>query len=377
MSSKSVGFDCSPLTNGIVNSRCSKSEKTSNKLSVEGCFSEFPGVGESKAMGGDNSNVKCQETCRDQGYILAATRDDQCHCGNIYPKGKKVNDSKCIYKCQSWSSACHGPQSCCGGPSAYSVNVVGDIDVAKQVLRRLSHEWQTNTGYKNYVQSRVNKSSPQSHNENWGASFDNEGWSYCGHSRYMTGLYRSDAIGLDIINQLDEAKCADAPDYLFSTEGDWECYNHNWGGSFDREGWSTCNNGYYMTGLYRSSGSFLHNIEESRCCRPKSQVKSWGTCKDLDVSTSFDRKGRNVFEPGYYMAGLFRSSCLSLYCLEKVKCCQMGAYNGDSWAEKPDLVIKVKDTSEQLKRYSMNRHLAALTNASLSRIAQTCWNSTL
>ena len=31
----------------------------------------------------------------------------------------------------------------------------------------------------------------------------------------------------------------------------------------------------------------------------------------------------------------------------------MGAYNGDSWAEKPDLVIKVKDTSDQLKRCSM------------------------
>ena len=110
-------------------------KKRAISYAVEGCFSEFPGVGESKAMGGDNSNVKCQETCRDQGYILAATRDDQCHCGNIYPKGKKVNDSKCIYKCQSWSSACNESQSCCGGPSAYSVSVVGNIDVAKQVLR--------------------------------------------------------------------------------------------------------------------------------------------------------------------------------------------------------------------------------------------------
>ena len=31
----------------------------------------------------------------------------------------------------------------------------------------------------------------------------------------------------------------------------------------------------------------------------------------------------------------------------------MGAYNGDSWAEKPDLVIQVKDTSDQLKHCSM------------------------
>ena len=80
----------------------------------------------------------------------------------------------------------------------------------------------------------------------------------------MTGLYRSDAIGLDIINQLDEAKCADAPGYLFSTEGDWECYNHNWWGSFDHEGWSISNNGYYMTGLYRSSGLFVYTISKNR-----------------------------------------------------------------------------------------------------------------
>ena len=32
----------------------------------------------------------------------------------------------------------------------------------------------------------------------------------------------------------------------------------------------------------------------------------------------------------------------------------MGAYNRDSWAQRPDLVVKVKDTSGQLKRCSMN-----------------------
>ena len=67
------------------------------------------------------------------------------------------------------------------------MSVVGNIDVAKQVLRRLSHEWQTNTGYRNYTKSRVNKPSPQSHNENWWGSFDKQGWSYCGHSRYCIG----------------------------------------------------------------------------------------------------------------------------------------------------------------------------------------------
>ena len=85
-----------------------------------------------------------------------------------------------------------------------------------------------------------------------------------------------------------------------------------------------------------------------------SQIKRWGTCKDLGISISFDRKGWNVCESGYYVAGLYRSSCNSLFCLEKIKCCQMGAYNGDSWVEKPDLVINIKSPYKQLKRCSMN-----------------------
>ena len=39
---------------------------------------------------------------------------------------------------------------------------------------------------------------------------------------------------------------------------------------------------------------------------------------------------------------------------EKFFCCQMGEYNGNSWVEKPDLSIKVKDTSGQFKHCSMN-----------------------
>ena len=328
-------------------------KKRTVSYAVEGCFSQVPGAGESISLGEHNSNVRCQDTCRDKGYILAATKGDQCLCRNIYPKGNKVDDSNCTTRCRVWS-ACYGPQSCCGGPSAYSVSVVGNIDVAKQVLRRLIHEWLTNTGYSNYMKSQVIKPSTGSHREDWWISFDTSGWSYCGHNRYMTGLYRNDESSSDPIYLLEYANCSDAPGYLYPAQGYWDCYNHNWWGSFDRKGWSTCNNGYYMTGLYRTNGHNLYNIEEARCCRPKSQVKSWGSCYNQNVWGSFDRKGWSSCADGYYMAGLYRESCDNLYCLEEFKCCKMGAYNGDSWMEKPDLVIKVKDTNGQLKRCSMN-----------------------
>ena len=114
------------LTDDVANP---KKRQVSSYI-VEGCFSTFPRAGLTKQMGGHNSNVKCQDECRDKGFILASTKGDQCQCGNIFPKGKKVDDNRCTTRCRSWSP-CNEPQSCCGGPSAYSVSVVGDIDVAR------------------------------------------------------------------------------------------------------------------------------------------------------------------------------------------------------------------------------------------------------
>ena len=102
-------------------------KKRAINYAVEGCFSEFPGVGESKAMGGDNSNVKCQETCKDQGYILAATRGDQCHCGNIYRKGKKVNDVNAS------TNASHGRQPAMNHKAA----VVDQVRILRALLATL------------------------------------------------------------------------------------------------------------------------------------------------------------------------------------------------------------------------------------------------
>ena len=328
-------------------------KRSANSYAVEACFSSFPASALSKQMGGHNSNVRCQDTCRDKGYILAATKGDQCQCGNVYPKGHKVTDSQCTSRCRSWSP-CYGIQSCCGGPSAYTVSVVGNIDVAKQVLRRLSHAWQTNTQYRNYMKAQVSISSPQSHNANWWGSLDHAGWSLCGHGRYMRGMFRNDRHSPDTLGLIEEAHCSDAPSYLYPAKDDQECYNHNWWGSFDHKGWSTCNNGYYMTGISATGGQRLGNIEEAKCCRPKSQKKQWGHCYNLNVWGSFDRKGWSKCANGYYMAGLYRNDCDQLYCLEEFKCCKMGPYNGHSWIEKPDLSIKVKDASGQFKHCSMN-----------------------
>ena len=200
-----------------------------------------------------------------------------------------------------------------------------------------NHEWRTNTGYSNEMKSQVIKPSTHRHNANWRGSFDRKGWSYCGYGRYMTGLYWSDGGGSDPIYGLKEAKCSDAPPYLYPAQGDWLLLQPQLAGK-STKGWSTCNNGYYMTGLYRTERDRLFNIEVTRCCRSKSQVKSWGSCYNHNEAIWFDRWSSCA--DGYYMARLYRQSCHRLYCLEEFKCCKMGTYNRNSWVEKPDLVIK-------------------------------------
>ena len=67
-------------------------KRSVNAYAAEGCYPSIL-AGLTKQMGGHNSNVKCQETCRNKGNILAVTTGDQCLCRNVYPGGKKVADN--------------------------------------------------------------------------------------------------------------------------------------------------------------------------------------------------------------------------------------------------------------------------------------------
>merc|ERR1712216_483935 len=79
-----------------------------------------------------------------------------------------------------------------------------------------------------------------------------------------------------------------------------KCYNANWWGSFDRRGWSTCKNGYFITGFWRNSCHKLYCIEEAKCCTSR---KRWSECNAQ-----------------YHLVGLYRNHCHDLYCIEEAKC---------------------------------------------------------
>ena len=87
--------------------------------------------------------------------------------------------------------------------------------------------------------------------------------------------------------------------------------------------WNNCPQGTFLQGLYRSGDSKLYNIEYGRCCKPANHPYWYGHCYEQDVTSSFDNQGTSKCNDGYFITGLYRGSCDKLYCIEKFRCCKM------------------------------------------------------
>merc|ERR1712093_323192 len=109
-----------------------------------------------------------------------------------------------------------------------------------------------------------------------------------------------------------------------------ERYDADWSRSMDKWGWSVCKAGWLMTGFKTDgNGDALYNINLGRCEQP---CEGTGTdkfkiniahCYHENWWKKFDSKGGKFCRRNYFVAGLFRSHCNSLYCLEMAKCCQI------------------------------------------------------
>ena len=86
--------------------------------------------------------------------------------------------------------------------------------------------------------------------------------------------------------------------------------------------WAECPAGYFIRGFRRSSGDWLDNIEEGKCCKPNGFPNRYETC--YDESISFDKKGLSkCTKSDYYVTGIYKGNCRQLYCIESLKCCKM------------------------------------------------------
>ena len=89
--------------------------------------------------------------------------------------------------------------------------------------------------------------------------------------------------------------------------------------------WSVCPGGYFLNGLYRSSGNNLHNIELGKCCKPKGHPNKYVNCYNELTRQTFDKKGWSRCKRiGYYVAGLYKDRNGDwLHNIDKLKCCKM------------------------------------------------------
>jgi len=154
---------------------------------------------------------------------------------------------------------------------------------------------------------------------NWWGSLDSSQWSKVPSNSLLTGLYRHPS-GSDRISAIEEGRYR----YLKNSPGT-ECYNQNWWGSFDSAGWSFCNEGYFMAGLYRTGNMWdgqhgIYQLEEALCCKPKGGSTKYGACSEDAV---FERNGLSQCDSGKALAGLYRSSDSGISGIDKMKCCEL------------------------------------------------------
>eukprot|EP00928_Gymnodinium_smaydae_P009044 TRINITY_DN13336_c0_g4_i1.p1 TRINITY_DN13336_c0_g4~~TRINITY_DN13336_c0_g4_i1.p1 ORF type:complete len:1143 (+),score=137.52 TRINITY_DN13336_c0_g4_i1:914-4342(+) len=148
----------------------------------------------------------------------------------------------------------------------------------------------------------------------WSSSLDNEGWSDSGG--FVSQLDRSSAgDGLHNIEKAKSIKVSSRPN---STE----VKNVDWTHSFDVEGWSSCPEGFFISGFKRCSCSELKCLEEVKCIRDKSfPLKLQGCYERPEFGLSFDRAGWSGCLDDDAMVGIWRGSCDKIGCMENIKCC--------------------------------------------------------
>jgi hypothetical protein len=108
----------------------------------------------------------------------------------------------------------------------------------------------------------------------------------------------------------------------------------------DKWGWSVCKKGFLLTGIGSDGrGDALYNLDRGRCEKPcegsSREAIGISHCYHENWWKKFDSKGGKFCRRNYFVAGLFRSHCNSLYCLEMAKCCQVkrSLWTKCSWTE--------------------------------------------
>ncbi|XP_078379553.1 uncharacterized protein LOC144662584 [Oculina patagonica] len=160
---------------------------------------------------------------------------------------------------------------------------------------------------------------------NWEKALSQPGWANCSLGRYLNGLWReNDAVisSPDRIDNIKKGRCCIPPhEYEDDTP---VCQTVDWKTVLSSKNkWASCPDGHFLQGIYRSSETGLHSIEQALCCRPRNFKNMITDCKEEDVRKSLDKKGWSKCLEWHYMMGVYKGDCDQLNCIEIIKCCMM------------------------------------------------------
>jgi hypothetical protein len=155
------------------------------------------------------------------------------------------------------------------------------------------------------------------HQVNWWTIWDKPGWALCPKGQAAYAFLKSKCSTLSCLNG---AKCAG-----LCLEGkkplkERHCYHTlSWYTAFDTAGWASCESGYYISGLYRSSDS-LYGLNMAKCC--SFHGARWVQCETVSWASQVKSEGYFGVEGGKkFLTGLHRKDGHTLENLDRGKAC--------------------------------------------------------
>merc|ERR1711998_613274 len=101
----------------------------------------------------------------------------------------------------------------------------------------------------------------------------------------MGGLKTDMQGSMDALFNLDNAVCQkpfEANTPITRAVENYRCYHENWWKKFDSRGGKFCRRNYFVAGLFRSHCNSLYCIEMAKCCSVKRSL--WTNCKWVNTN---------------------------------------------------------------------------------------------
>lgn len=253
--------------------------------------------------------MESANACNGRGACSPKT--GKCACGMPF-KGKSCELSGCPKNCLN-RGGCNEATGKCACPKGYHgiacefVSCPDDCSGGGE-CNRLSGKCICKMGFSGprcRRATRCNGAKNSVKKMNWYTVWDKPGWITCPIGQAVYAFRR----GLcDALSCLNSGSCA-APCEGTSADAYQvpirHCYHSlDWYGSMDKQGWSKCEANYFVTGLYRSCDS-LYCLQMAKCCSFK--ASRWASCTNTNWAAKFNGPGWVRAPAHKFVSGLYRS----------------------------------------------------------------------